>query len=152
MGYDEKRGDKVEVVSMRFAGPEALAEPAALPFWDRLEKADVIRLAEAGFLALVAIMCLALVLRPMALRLTLAAPGPVGALPGGGGAIAGPDGAVPFRPCPAQRPPATTPRCNSPTSRASCASPPSGAWPNWSNVTPRRAWRSSAAWITPEGK
>ncbi len=92
VGYDEKRGDHVEVVSMRFTGPDAAPEPPAVRLWERLDKADVIRLAEAGFLALTVVLCLVLVLRPMMLRLTLAAVEPAGALAGGGTAALGDGG------------------------------------------------------------
>ena len=97
VGFDERRGDRVEVVPMRFAGVEDAGDSPALPVWARLEKADLVRLAEAGILAIAVIACLALVLRPMVLRLALAAPvalaGPAGAAPGTAEAtLIGPDG------------------------------------------------------------
>jgi flagellar M-ring protein FliF len=55
---------------MRFAAPDPLppdAAPGLLGF--RLEKQDVIRLAETALLGLVAVLALLLVLRPLALRL-----------------------------------------------------------------------------------
>ncbi len=89
VGYDEKRGDHVDVVSMRFAGDGAAAGVAphallGLP----MEKADLMRLAQTGLVGLVALAALLLVFRPMIGRLTsLAGPagGAVAALPGGGG-------------------------------------------------------------------
>ena len=86
VGYDEKRGDHVEIVSMRFAMPDDGADAAALPVWAQLEKADLIRLIEAGLLALAVILCLLLVFRPMVLRIALAQPRVAGALAGAGGA------------------------------------------------------------------
>ena len=74
VGFDEKRGDRVEIVPMRFTAPDEAAEAASTPSWARLDKSDLVRLAEAGILALAIIACLALVLRPMVLRLALAAP------------------------------------------------------------------------------
>jgi flagellar M-ring protein FliF len=101
IGYDEKRGDKVEVVQMRFAADDA-AGPAAPRgmFGLALGRADLIRLVESGLIALVVVIGLLFVLRPMAVRL-VKPPTPVAALPGGaalpgaaGAALAGPDGAV----------------------------------------------------------
>lgn len=94
VGYDEKRGDRVEVVTMRFTGAEEGPEPAALPVWARLDRADLVRLTEAGLLALAVVLCLALVLRPMVLRLAMAGPqtAAMGAI--GGTVIAGEPGSV----------------------------------------------------------
>jgi flagellar M-ring protein FliF len=93
IGYDEKRGDKVEVVQMRFADADD-AQGAAAPhglFGLSLGHADLIRLVESGLVALVVVIGLLFVLRPMAVR--LARP-PVAALPGAAGAaLAGPAGA-----------------------------------------------------------
>ena len=85
VGYDEKRGDRVEVVSMRFTAPEDVPELAALPAWAQFDKSDLVRLTEGGLLAIAVVLCLLLVLRPMVLRLTLAGPG---------AALAGPAGAA----------------------------------------------------------
>lgn len=98
IGFDEKRGDHVDVVSMRFvtevmAAPE---NPGLLGF--RLEKPDLMRLAQTGLFGLIALLALLLVLRPMVARLTALAPGGAGALAlerlGGEGAAAG-SGAIP---------------------------------------------------------
>ncbi len=82
VGYDEKRGDHVEVVSMRFAGADAAAEPAATSIWSQFTKADAVRLAEAGILGIAVILCLLLVLRPLMLRLSVVAGQPAAALSG----------------------------------------------------------------------
>jgi flagellar M-ring protein FliF len=74
VGFDEKRGDRVEVVSMRFTAPEEGPEAAALPLWAQFDKADVVRLIEAGLLTLAVILCLLMVFRPMVLRIALAQP------------------------------------------------------------------------------
>lgn len=69
IGYDEKRGDHVDVVSMRFAAPEtAASSPGLLP--GALDKADLMRLGQTGLLGLFALLALLLVLRPMVQRLT----------------------------------------------------------------------------------
>ena len=98
IGFDEKRGDHVDVVSMRFV-MEVMAAPensGLLGF--RLEKPDLMRLAQTGLFGLIALLALLLVLRPMVARLTALAPGGAGALAlerlGGEGAAAG-SGAIP---------------------------------------------------------
>jgi flagellar M-ring protein FliF len=73
IGYNEARGDRVDVVTMRFAGPEEGPDPAAAPFWARLDKSDLFRLVENGLVALAVLAALLLVLRPMALRVSVAA-------------------------------------------------------------------------------
>jgi len=98
IGFDARRGDQVEVQSMRFAADEAenAQGPAGL-FGFRLEKADLMHLAQTALFGLVALLALLLVLRPMVLRLTTLAPGAgMLALPPGGmaGALAGPGGAA----------------------------------------------------------
>jgi flagellar M-ring protein FliF len=74
VGYDEKRGDKVDVVSMRFVDPDEGATKVATPtlLGLPLNKADLMRLGQTGLLGLVAVLALLLVLRPMVLRLTQA--------------------------------------------------------------------------------
>ncbi len=99
IGYDEERGDKVEVINMRFAradiAPLAEAEAGLLG----LSKGDYFKIAEILVLGIVAILVLLLVVRPVVARaMTLAPAGAdsgLGAgatqLPGGAqAAIAGP--------------------------------------------------------------
>lgn len=83
VGVDERRGDKVEIVSMRFAAPEDAPDALALPLWAQFDKSDVMRLAEAALLAMAVIVCLTTVFRPMVLRLALAHPNLAGAVAGG---------------------------------------------------------------------
>ena len=73
IGYDEKRGDRVEVVSMRFAADQGTPDsgPAGL-FGLSLGSTDVTRLVQIGLVALVALLGILTVLRPMALRLSAA--------------------------------------------------------------------------------
>lgn len=73
IGFDEKRGDKVEVVSLKFAAdPDLADEPGrpSLPFG--FEKSDVIRLAQTLLFGVIALVALMVVLRPMVKRLTVA--------------------------------------------------------------------------------
>ncbi len=64
IGFDSERGDTVEIVNMRFAAPEtATVEGTSMPFG--LEKQDLIRLAEVLVLAIVGILVVLLVVRPL---------------------------------------------------------------------------------------
>lgn len=75
VGYDEKRGDHVEVVNMRFSTPEELGAPdAATADWRQFSKADIIWLITIGAILLVALFALGFVVRPLALRLATAQP------------------------------------------------------------------------------
>ena len=92
VGADERRGDRVEVVSLRFAVPEPEAPGAApwlgLPFGP----ATLARLAESGVFALVALLAVMLVARPLSRQLS-ATLRPAAALAGKGvGALAGEGG------------------------------------------------------------
>ena len=70
IGYDEKRGDKVEVVQMRFASADDAAAPQPRGFLGLpLDRSDLIRLVESGLIALVVVIGLLFVLRPLAVRL-----------------------------------------------------------------------------------
>jgi len=88
IGFNEKRGDAVQVVNMRFVSPEELAPPAAEGWFGiSLEKPDLMRLAETLMIGLIGLVALLTILRPMVLRLTLAGPGALavaGPGPGGG--------------------------------------------------------------------
>ncbi|TDH58515.1 flagellar M-ring protein FliF [Dankookia rubra] len=85
VGFDEKRGDKVEVVSMRFVeeAPAAEAAPGFLGL--PLSPALGARLAESALLALVALAGILLVGRPMVGRIS-ASLAPAAALAGPAGA------------------------------------------------------------------
>jgi flagellar M-ring protein FliF len=97
IGYDEKRGDHVEVVSMRFATQDAAttAESSSI-FGLQLDKADLLRLAQTALFGLIGIVTLLVVLRPMVLRITSVTPAAIAAGHGGGAlaSIAGPMGAA----------------------------------------------------------
>ncbi len=72
IGFNEGRGDRVDVVNMRFVAEDAGPEAAVPGSWMRLERSEILRLAETGFLAVTALLVLLFVLRPMVLRLTMA--------------------------------------------------------------------------------
>lgn len=73
IGFDAKRGDKVELINMRFAkGDEVIEEPARPLFG--LGKNDYIKLAELVILGVVSILVILLVVRPMVRRILDALP------------------------------------------------------------------------------
>lgn len=90
IGFDEARGDRVEVVSFRFAdsGAEVVADPAAAGgLAELLPPAMLARLVESGMFALLAVAAIFFVVRPMMKRVTAI---PITVAP----AIAQPGGAV----------------------------------------------------------
>jgi flagellar M-ring protein FliF len=91
IGFDEKRGDALDVVNLRFAPvdePASVAPPTVMGF----EKADLMHLGETLILAIVAVLVILLVIRPLVNRLLdgAAAGGPreLGRLLGGPGRTA----------------------------------------------------------------
>nr|WP_235961215.1 flagellar basal-body MS-ring/collar protein FliF [Falsiroseomonas selenitidurans] len=88
VGFNEERGDKVEVVSLRFAEPplaEAVSEGFSI-LGQTVPPAVMGRVLESGILALVALAAILLIGKPVANRLVLAiAPPP--ALAGAAGSI-----------------------------------------------------------------
>ncbi|MEX2455241.1 MAG: flagellar basal-body MS-ring/collar protein FliF [Rhodospirillaceae bacterium] len=67
IGYDESRGDKVEVVSMQFRTLDGDDMNAKLPLFG-LTKSDLFRIAEIFVLAVVGILVILLVVRPLIAR------------------------------------------------------------------------------------
>jgi flagellar M-ring protein FliF len=92
VGYDDKRGDSVEVVNMPFTGADELPPP--VPVWNimGLEKGDLIHIGETGGVALIGLLILLLVIKPMIGRFLetakAVASGVVPALAGPAGAMA----------------------------------------------------------------
>ena len=88
IGYDEQRGDVVNVVNMQFAQvePIAEAEPEAADILG-IKRSDFFRLAQLIVMAVVAALVILLVVRPLLVRVleSLPPPQPAGAkgLPGG---------------------------------------------------------------------
>ncbi len=98
VGYDEARGDTIEVVEMPFVAFEA-GDTETQGLLLGLNKGDFMRIAELMVLGVVAVLVLLMVVRPLLGRLLEvdeegAAEGAPGMLPAGGGqaALAGPDG------------------------------------------------------------
>ena len=69
IGFDEKRGDHVDVVSMRFAADDVSAS-TPVPWLSGFDKADAMRLGQTALLGLLGLLALLFVVRPMVMRLT----------------------------------------------------------------------------------
>jgi len=67
IGFDAKRGDTVEVVNLRFTGIEEPINPDA-PILLGMTKADLFRVVETLVLAIVAVLVILLVIRPLVMR------------------------------------------------------------------------------------
>jgi flagellar M-ring protein FliF len=92
VGFNEQRGDRVEIVSMRFAEAQ-LPEPARGPLGLDLPQATIARLIETAVLSIVGLLAILLIGRPVARRLAISlAPAAALAGPGGVAAAIGPDG------------------------------------------------------------
>ncbi|TAK47132.1 MAG: flagellar M-ring protein FliF [Xanthobacteraceae bacterium] len=91
IGFDQKRGDQVEVVNLRFAEPPAVVpapEPAGFMSVLHFTKDDVMYVVELGVMMVLGIVVLLLVVRPLVKRILLpeAAPAP----PASAGILASP--------------------------------------------------------------
>ncbi|MEP0706606.1 MAG: flagellar basal-body MS-ring/collar protein FliF [Parvibaculum sp.] len=105
MGFDEARGDQVEVVNLQFAQPSEaavdLVNEAPQDGFMGFGRADIMRLVELAVMAVLGLVAMFFVLRPLISRLSGGAiggshTGGMLALPRGGGdqvALAGADGA-----------------------------------------------------------
>jgi flagellar M-ring protein FliF len=102
VGFDQGRGDKVEVVNLRFAeAPPAPAELTEQTLMQRLTsftREDLIRFAELGVISLLTVIVLMTVVRPLLKQVLAADNSNVRAIPSfmrnGGGALAGPAGST----------------------------------------------------------
>ena len=95
VGYNEARGDVVQIVNMQFAEPELIDDSGTMVFG--LDKTDMMRLAELLVLSIVATLVLLLVVRPLLTRLLAMptiAPGNVALAGMGDGTLALPPGAA----------------------------------------------------------
>jgi flagellar M-ring protein FliF len=70
IGFDSKRGDQVEVVNLRFADntPVPVGEPASWMSYLQFSKDDIMRGAELGVMALLGLIVLFTVVRPLVRR------------------------------------------------------------------------------------
>lgn len=108
IGFDEARGDQIEVVNLRFADP-----PGVQPIGDAsglaligVTKDDLMRLIEMTVLGLVSLLVLLLVVRPLVRRILAAdprAPEAAPALPAPAGVPAAPQTVTPGAPDPTAR-------------------------------------------------
>ncbi|WP_407524681.1 flagellar basal-body MS-ring/collar protein FliF [Methylobacterium oryzisoli] len=97
VGYDKARGDQIEVVNLRFAESPALPEFQEEGFVASLLKPsreDVLRLVEIGVLALLTLVVLLAVVRPL-LRRVITPDEPPALLVAGAPALAAPGGSEP---------------------------------------------------------
>jgi flagellar M-ring protein FliF len=108
IGFDAKRGDQVEVVNLRFADitPSPINEPAGWMNLIQFTKEDIMRSAEVGVMALLGLVVMFMVVRPLVRRIItpdglqpgqLMAPAAVAVSPeaaGGGGGIPGIHGSI----------------------------------------------------------
>ena len=103
IGFNAKRGDQVEVVNLRFAEtpPVPVEEPAGWMSYFQFSKDDIMRGADLGVMALLGLIVLWAVVRPLVRRIVTpdgayagaaGAAGVAGAMGFGGGAMLGPGG------------------------------------------------------------
>ncbi len=71
IGFDAKRGDQVEVVNLRFAEttPSPINEPTGWMSYLQFTKDDIMRAAEQGVMALLGLVVLFMVVRPLVRRI-----------------------------------------------------------------------------------
>lgn len=87
IGYNETRGDVVEVINMRFADTE-LPPPIPLDLFFGLQKEDVLQVAQMLVLLILAILMILLVVRPLISRAFEALPDAMSSMAEGGRMIA----------------------------------------------------------------
>src|SRR5580704_13183740 len=96
IGFDQKRGDQVEVVNLKFAEAPAvapLAEPTGLLGMLQFTKDDVMYVIELGVMMLLSLVVLFMVIRPLVRRILASEPVPAAAVPAlTDGSAVGPDG------------------------------------------------------------
>ena len=71
IGFDAKRGDQVEVVNLRFADntPTPINEPTGWMSYLQFTKDDIMRFAEQGVMAVLGLVVLFFVVRPLVRRI-----------------------------------------------------------------------------------
>jgi flagellar M-ring protein FliF len=70
IGFDEKRGDQVNVVSMRFVADDVAVPESGGLLGLHMEKPDFMHLAQTALFGVIGLLALLLVLRPMVAKLT----------------------------------------------------------------------------------
>ena len=84
IGFDQKRGDQVEVVNLKFAEPPAvvpLAEPTGLLGMMQFTKDDVMYVIDLAVMLLLGLVVTFMVIRPLVRRILASEPTPAGAAP-----------------------------------------------------------------------
>jgi flagellar M-ring protein FliF len=94
IGFDEKRGDQINVVSMPFVAPDAPTQENPGLLGIKLEKAEILTLAQTALIGIIGLLALLLVLRPMINGIVAMAPvgvngGNLAAELGGSGQLSG---------------------------------------------------------------
>jgi flagellar M-ring protein FliF len=86
IGFDQKRGDQVEVVNLRFAETQAtpINEPGGFLAGMQFTKDDIMRAIELGVMGLLGLVVLLMVVRPLVKRMLAPEAPAVAALPAGG--------------------------------------------------------------------
>ena len=76
IGFDQKRGDQVEVVNLRFAEAPAtpITEPTGLMAYLQFTKEDIMQAVELAVMAILAIVVLLTVVRPLVRRIITVEP------------------------------------------------------------------------------
>jgi len=105
IGFDQRRGDQIEIVNLRFAESSAtpIQEPAGFLSFLQLTKDDIMRWVELAVMALLGLVVLLFVVRPLVRRILTEEPRLAGAVAGtpaivgatGGATAALPDAAAP---------------------------------------------------------
>ena len=121
IGFDEKRGDQVQVVSMRFLADDVAPAETGGILGVRLEKPDLMHLAQTALFGVIGLLALLLVLRPMVARLTALAPAGFALADGSGGGAMVAGGAYPGAGYPGG-----VPSVSAPTGMAALTGPGSG--------------------------
>ncbi|HEV2099060.1 MAG TPA: flagellar basal-body MS-ring/collar protein FliF [Stellaceae bacterium] len=101
IGFDQKRGDQVEVVNLRFAelSPQSLGEPSGWLSALHFSKDDIMQAIETVVMGLLGLAVLLLVVRPLVRRMLAPSGEPLAALPPAAGlAAAGEPGAAAIAP------------------------------------------------------
>jgi len=84
IGFDQKRGDQVEVVNLKFADPPVVvppSEPAGLLGMVQFTKDDVMYVIELAVMMLLGLCVMFMVIRPLVRRILASEPVPAGAEP-----------------------------------------------------------------------
>jgi flagellar M-ring protein FliF len=96
IGFNAKRGDQVEVVNLRFAetAPPVAGEPVGWMSYLQFTKEDIMRGAELGVMALLGLIVLLMVVRPLVRRIVTPEGGYAAAAIAGNAGAAGVAGAI----------------------------------------------------------